>query len=95
MNFLAHIQITLKPSVLDPQGAAVTKALGALGFDEVREVRVGRYLETRLTASDVAAARQRVTAMCDALLANLIIERYEFSLAEEASAEEASAEEAS
>ena len=85
MNFLARIQITLKPSVLDPQGAAVTKALGALGFDEVRDVRVGRYLEARLTAPDEEMARKRVTAMCDALLANLIIERYEFSLAEEAS----------
>jgi phosphoribosylformylglycinamidine synthase PurS subunit len=85
MTFLAHIQITLKPSVLDPQGAAVTKALGALGFDEVRDVRVGRYLEARLTAPDEEAARRRVSAMCDALLANLIIERYEVSLAEEVS----------
>lgn len=85
MNYLARIQITLKPSVLDPQGAAVTKALGALGFDEVSDVRVGRYLEARLTAQDEEAARQRVSQMCDALLANLIIERYEFSLAEGAS----------
>jgi phosphoribosylformylglycinamidine synthase len=85
MTFLARIQITLKPSVLDPQGAAVTKALGALGFDEVSDVRVGRYIETRLTARDEETARQRVTAMCDALLANLIIERYEFMLAEETS----------
>jgi phosphoribosylformylglycinamidine synthase subunit PurS len=85
MNFLARIQITLKPSVLDPQGAAVTKALGALGFDEVSDVRVGRYLEARLTAQDEEGARQRVIQMCDALLANLITERYEFSLVEEAS----------
>ena len=85
MKFLARIQITLKPSVLDPQGAAVTKALGALGFDEVSDIRVGRYLEARLTAQDEEAARQRVIQMCDALLANLIIERYEFSLVEEAS----------
>jgi phosphoribosylformylglycinamidine synthase PurS subunit len=84
-TFLARIQITLKPSVLDPQGGAVTKALGALGFDEVSDVRVGRYLEMRLSAQDEAAAERRVTQMCDALLANLIIERYEFSLAEEAS----------
>ena len=85
MTFLARIQITLKPSVLDPQGAAVTKALRALGFDEVSNVRVGRYIETRLIAPDEEAARQRVTAMCDALLANTVIERYEFTLAEEAS----------
>jgi phosphoribosylformylglycinamidine synthase PurS subunit len=84
-TFVARIQITLKPSVLDPQGGAVTKALGALGFDEARDVRVGRYIEMRLTASDEEAARRRVSQMCDALLANLIIERYQFSLAEEAS----------
>jgi phosphoribosylformylglycinamidine synthase len=84
MNFLARIQITLKPSVLDPQGGAVIKALAALGFDEVSDVRVGRYLEARLTAPDEEVARERVAQMCDALLANLIIERYEFTLAEEA-----------
>ena len=85
MTFLARIQITLKPSVLDPQGGAVTKALGALGFDEVSDIRVGRYIEARLAAPDEEAARQRVAAMCDALLANTVIERYEFTLAEEAS----------
>ena len=85
MTYLARIQITLKPSVLDPQGAAVTKALGALGFDEVSDVRVGRYLEMRLSAQDRETAERRVAEMCDALLANLIIERYEFSVAEEAS----------
>jgi phosphoribosylformylglycinamidine synthase subunit PurS len=85
LRFLARIQITLKPSVLDPQGGAVTKALGTLGFDEVSDVRVGRYIETRLTAPDEDAARQRVAQMCDALLANMVIERYEFTLAQEAS----------
>lgn len=84
MNFVARIQITLKPSVLDPQGAAVTKALGALGFDEVSDVRVGRYIEARLTAPDEEVAGKRVAQMCDALLANTVIERYEFTLAEEA-----------
>jgi phosphoribosylformylglycinamidine synthase len=82
MNFLARIQITLKPSVLDPQGAAVAKALGALGFVAVSDVRVGRYIETRMNAQDEEAARQQVTSMCDALLANTVIERYEFSLEE-------------
>jgi phosphoribosylformylglycinamidine synthase len=84
MNFVARIQITLKPSVLDPQGAAVTKALGSLGFDEVSDVRVGRYIEARLTAPDEEVAGKRVSAMCDALLANTVIERYEFTLAKEA-----------
>ena len=83
MRFRASIQVTLKPSVLDPQGVAVLHALGSLGFDEVRDVRVGRYLELRLTATDEAAAHTRVSAMCDALLANTVIEHYAFTLSEE------------
>jgi phosphoribosylformylglycinamidine synthase PurS subunit len=83
VNLRARIQVTLKPSVLDPQGAAVQRALATLGFDEVTDVRIGRHLELRLTAPDEATARQRVTAMCETLLANTVIERYEFTLAEE------------
>jgi phosphoribosylformylglycinamidine synthase len=83
MQYRAAISVTLKPSVLDPQGVAVLRALGALGFDEVTDVRVGRYLELRLAAPSEAAARERVTEMCERLLANTVIERYEFSLSEE------------
>ena len=83
MTFLARVHVTLKPSVFDPQGATVARALGTLGFDEVQDVRVGKYLEVRLSASDEAAARERVAAMCETLLANTVIERYEFTLAEE------------
>ena len=83
MKYRAGIQVTLKPSVLDPQGVAVLHALASLGFDEVTDVRVGRYIELRLTAPDEVAARQRVAAMCETLLANMVIERYEFSLSEE------------
>jgi phosphoribosylformylglycinamidine synthase PurS subunit len=82
MTFRAAIAITLKPSVLDPQGATVLRALGALGFDEVADVRVGRYVELRLAAPDETAARARVGAMCERLLANTVIEGYEFSLSE-------------
>ena len=82
MTFRAAICITLKPSVLDPQGATVLRALGALGFDEVADVRVGRYVEVRLAAPDEATARARVAAMCERLLANMVIERYEFTLSE-------------
>jgi len=83
VRFRAGIQVTLKPSVLDPQGVAVLHALGALGFDEVSDVRVGRYLDLRLTATNEAAARTRVSAMCEALLANTVIEQYAFTLGEE------------
>jgi len=83
MNLRARIQITFKPGVLDPQGAAVKNALGALGFDEVSDVWIGKYLEVRLTAQDEDVARRRIVMMCDALLANPVTERYELSLAEE------------
>ena len=83
MRFRAGIHVTLKPSVLDPQGVAVLRALGSLGFDEVSDVRVGRYIELRLTAADEASARTRVAAMCETLLANTVIERYEFTLGHE------------
>ncbi len=89
MRFRAGIHVTLKPSVLDPQGVAVLHALGSLGFDEVSDVRVGRYIEVRLTAADEAAARQRVAAMCETLLANMVIEHYEFTLGEENGEEQA------
>ncbi|HEY7350376.1 MAG TPA: phosphoribosylformylglycinamidine synthase subunit PurS [Ktedonobacterales bacterium] len=83
MTFCAQIHVTLKPSVFDPQGATVVRALGTLGFDEVADVRVGKYLEVRLTAHDEATARQRVSGMCETLLTNPVIERYEFTLAQE------------
>lgn len=83
MNFQARIQVTLKSGVSDPQGAAIVRALAMLGFDEVTDVRAGKYLELRLTAQDEVTARQRVTAMCETLLANPVIERYEFTLMKE------------
>ncbi|HEX9058332.1 MAG TPA: phosphoribosylformylglycinamidine synthase subunit PurS [Ktedonobacterales bacterium] len=86
MRFLARVHVTLKPSVLDPQGATVVRALGSLGFDEVSDVRVGKYLELRLTAESAAAAHERVTTMCNHLLANPVIETYDVTLAEDTSA---------
>jgi phosphoribosylformylglycinamidine synthase len=83
MQYRAYIQVTLKPSVLDPQGATIARALGSLGFDEVADVRAGKYLELRLAAADEATARERVAQMCETLLANTVVERYDFTLAEE------------
>lgn len=79
---LARIHVTLKKSVLDPQGSAVTRSLHALGYDEVEDVRIGKYLEVKLTAEDRAAAEERVRAMCEQLLANTVIETYQIELVE-------------
>jgi phosphoribosylformylglycinamidine synthase len=78
----ARIHVTLKASVLDPQGTAVTKSLNTLGYDEVRDVRVGKYLEVKLDTTDRAVAEERITEMCDKMLTNTVIEKYTFELVE-------------
>jgi phosphoribosylformylglycinamidine synthase len=72
----ARVVVTLKRSVLDPQGQAVGRALSSLGFDEVKGVRLGKIIEIDLETQDAAKARERVTAMCEKLLANTVIEEY-------------------
>ncbi len=77
----ARVHVTLKSGVLDPQGEAVRHALGALGFDGVGEVRMGKVIELDLTETDTAAATARVREMCEKLLANTVIENYEVEIA--------------
>ena len=72
----ARVVVTLKRSVLDPQGQAVSRALASLGFAEVQGVRLGKVLELELSEIDPAKARERVAAMCEKLLANPVIEEY-------------------
>ena len=81
--WLARIHVTLKPVVLDPQGDAVLHGLRQLGYDDVVGVRVGKYLEVTLSAADQRAAEEAVRQMCDKLLANPVIERYDFNVAEQ------------
>jgi phosphoribosylformylglycinamidine synthase subunit PurS len=72
----ARVVVTLKKSVLDPQGLAVGRALGSLGFNEVKDVRLGKIIELDLDAKDAAEAKKRVQDMCEKLLANTVIEEY-------------------
>ncbi|TMA27963.1 MAG: phosphoribosylformylglycinamidine synthase subunit PurS [Deltaproteobacteria bacterium] len=72
----ARVVVTLKRSVLDPQGQAVGRALGALGFTEVKDVRLGKIIELELEESDARKARERLKEMCEKLLANTVIEEY-------------------
>ena len=76
------IFISFKEGVLDPQGKAVERSLHSLGYEEVRDVRMGKYLEIELEASSRAAADARVREMCDKLLANPVIEDYRFEIQE-------------
>ena len=76
----ARVHVTLKPGVLDPQGEAIRHALGALGFAGVRGVRQGKLIEIELDGDDAEAARAEVERMCEALLANTVIETYDIEI---------------
>ena len=76
----AHVHVTVKEGVLDPQGKAVAGALGKLGFEDVATVRVGRYLVLELATDDRVRASEQVKKMCEALLANPVVEDYAFEL---------------
>ena len=76
----ARVHITLKSGVLDPQGKAIAHALGNLGFDDVQNVRQGKYIELELADTNREAAAERVESMCQKLLANPVIENYRIDL---------------
>ena len=77
---LAKIHVTLKKGVLDPQGKAVHHALNDLGYQEVEDVQIGKYMELRLSGVTADEADQRVQEMCEKLLANTVIESYRYTL---------------
>jgi phosphoribosylformylglycinamidine synthase len=81
-SYLARVYVSLKPTVNDPQGLTIADGLRSLGFAEVEGVRAGKYIEIRMDAASVEAARVRVDSMCDRLLANPIIESYCFDVEE-------------
>jgi phosphoribosylformylglycinamidine synthase len=77
------IFVSLKNGVLDPQGKAIERSLHTLGYTEVGDVRVGKYLEVEVNAASRAEAESRVREMCDKLLANTVIEDYRFEIKED------------
>lgn len=76
----AKIYVQLKPSVLDPQGKAVTNSLHALGYDTVMDTRVSKYIEVIFNEAISDELRVKVNSICDKLLANLNTETYSFEL---------------
>lgn len=73
----ARVTVTLKNGVLDPQGKAIEGALTALNFSGVNEVRQGKVFDIDVDATNQADAITQMNAMCEALLANMVIEDYE------------------
>jgi len=80
LRFGVRVDVTHLPGVLDPQGATVERALPALGYDNVSEIRVGKSIRLVVDAPDETAAHAQVVEMCERLLANPVIEAYEISL---------------
>ncbi|MDI6783407.1 MAG: phosphoribosylformylglycinamidine synthase subunit PurS [bacterium] len=76
--FKVNIYVTLKKSVLDPQGRAVQSALHSLGFKEVAEVRVGRFIQLQIEGKNKKEVQKQVDKMCHQLLSNPVIEDYKF-----------------
>ena len=85
-KYHARIYVTLRPSVLDPAGTAVESGLKQMGYTEVDSVRIGKYIELKLSAANEEEAKQHLDQMCDRLLANTVIENYCFELTELAAA---------
>ncbi|WOE68738.1 phosphoribosylformylglycinamidine synthase subunit PurS [Hydrogenimonas thermophila] len=76
----AIVNVYLKEGVLDPQGKAVHHALGALGFENVSNVRVGKQIVLDLQSFSEEEAKQEVEKMCETLLANTVIEDYNIEI---------------
>jgi phosphoribosylformylglycinamidine synthase PurS subunit len=76
----ARVFVTLKNGVLDPQGKAIGHALSNLGFKAVGEVRQGKVIDIELAEKDESQARANLKEMCEKLLANTVIEKYEIEL---------------
>lgn len=81
-KFAVRVLVHFKDGVLDPQGQAVRGALHALGYGGAENVRVGKVIDFELAARDRATAERTAEEICRRLLANPVMEKYEFSLRE-------------
>ncbi len=87
--YKADIHITLKHGVLDPQGKASLVALDHLGFQGVSDVRQGKYIEVMFDAADAKEAEAQARDMCEKLLANTVIEKYDITISKAADSKDA------
>ncbi len=82
MEFTAEIDIMPLEALLDPQGKTVTSSMKNLGLNEISNIRIGKHITLKVEAKDRNEAEAKVDEACKKLLANLIMERYSFSLKE-------------
>ncbi|GAA2905399.1 phosphoribosylformylglycinamidine synthase subunit PurS [Enterococcus pseudoavium] len=78
--YFVKVYVTYKDSVLDPQGEAVKGAVHRLGYDEIEEVRIGKYFEIKVAKSD-RSVEEMIEEVCDKLLANVNMETYRYEIA--------------
>lgn len=76
----AKVYITPKKGILDPQGKTVQSALNSLGYKNVENVRIGKYVELEISGKSVEAAKKELDEMCKKLLSNPIIEDYTYEV---------------
>jgi len=81
-KFQAEIDVMPKKEILDPQGKAVTGSMKNLGLAEIHNVRIGKHISLEIEADNEATAHAKVEQACKNLLANLIMESYNFSVKE-------------
>jgi phosphoribosylformylglycinamidine synthase subunit PurS len=82
MHFRADITIMPHRALLDPQGKAVTSSMSNIGLSEISNVRVGKHIQLDITADSLEIAEAKVKEACEKLLANQIMEVFEFTLSE-------------
>jgi len=79
----AHVFVTMRKGVLEPQGRAVARSLNDLGYSTVKDVRIGKFIEVELDLDDRERALKLLDEICRKLLANPVIEDYRFEIVEE------------
>jgi phosphoribosylformylglycinamidine synthase len=80
MMFRSRIRVTLRTSILDPQGKAVEHAVRTLGVDGVSDIRMGKYVELKVESPTESEARKTTDEVCRRLLANPVMEDYSFEI---------------
>jgi phosphoribosylformylglycinamidine synthase len=82
MKFSSKIKITLRKSILDPQGKAIEHSLKSIGYDSILDTRIGKFIELEVEADSKEKAKQITDDACKKLLANPVMEDYEFEIEE-------------
>lgn len=74
------VYVTYKESILDPQGEAVRGAVHRMGFDEIEDIRIGKYFEIKVSDTDDRSVEEIIETICDKLLANVVMESYRYEI---------------